>query len=280
MDSLSQSQNELARRLDSANSILVLDQKELQLLQQNSKDSQKGLILIVIGLALESFGATALAGSFLGRKFVHITNFNYSFSAFDLGVTDAERDSFLWMVGLMGIFLLVLGFAGQFIGSLFAVTHTWFTSSLLFGFALIWIIIAIILLTRLDPDQSLQEKSYVLIRNIKRFLIHLFSKELRCWWCTKNLKLSEAQVWWYNDPIHPQLFSFGHPTCLQSMEIYNRRDVQDNLVKSVPEKFLNVDAVAIRAAFKEDKIGLRGKGSPGQSEADCEKIIKLLSKDK
>lgn len=128
VDNLSQSQSRLAHQLDSTNVALVSSQRDLERLQQNSNDSQKGSILIIIGLALEILGATALAGSYLGRKFVDITNFSYSVSAFDLGLTDPDRESILWMIGLLGIFLLVLGFAGQFIGSLFAITHTWFTS--------------------------------------------------------------------------------------------------------------------------------------------------------
>ena len=178
VDSLSQSQIRLAHQLDSLNLRLIKGQQEVEKFKQNLSDSQNGSVLVIIGLALEILGATALAGSYLGRKFVDITNFSYSVSAFDLGLTDPDRDSILWMIGLVGIFLLVLGFAGQFIGSLFAVTHTWFTSIILLGFAIVWIIFLVVSLTRLDPDQSLTDKIRVLVRNTRRFVIHLFQKLL------------------------------------------------------------------------------------------------------
>jgi len=292
-DSLESRVNVTALRVDSINVLTTKLTSESESLQQrfkyveselnrtrnNSRDSKIGSIFIALGLVLEILGATSLAGSFLGRNFVNITDFENPISASDLATIDPHRDSLLWMIGLLGLFLVILGFTAQFIGSLFALVHSWVMTIVPLTVVLICIIALLSYLVKLDPDQKPRNKIQILLLNIKRFTYLWFSNKMRCDYCAKLLTIQNAEVWWYKDTIHPKFFHLGHPSCLALLEIYNLRGCENEIVKSNPKQFLKEDKTLVEKLFIENPATLPSTGSFGQSKFHFRRILNLLNKE-
>lgn len=180
----------------------------------------EGVILQMMGVALEAIGAILLIGNYVGRKFKRVRDWGPYRPMQDLAMDDSRARERTWFFSIIGAFVLASGFTLQLSGIVLEFSSSW-EWALLVGITMALVVLAIAhFLVRLGTNQSYGEIFDILASNLRGALFGR-SRQLRCEGCRKIMHDENFEVWWiemFEKEI--EFIHFGHPDCLERIDGY------------------------------------------------------------
>ena len=229
----------LELHIDSINKLMEIENHKTNVhidniedeLTTNNNVSKIGAILLMFGLFLEIFGAVMISSGDLTGKTDRIMDTNIPLSPInsDFDTTNRLKENIIRFYGLLGIFLLGIGFVFQFIGTglVIRIPKGYFAVLIVLVLYLAWRF-AKHLMYRYKAEEESEENLEIFWLNLKRIMWHpvlslMYTKKYTvCDICSRRVKANNVFVGFYGlenttkeDREIPLDLAIGHKKCLE-----------------------------------------------------------------